>query len=160
MSVDRIEKQALLDAPLERVWDALIDSSKFGTWFGMRLDGPFVEGATVSGEITETQVDDEIAARQRPYTGAPVTLWIVAVEPLQRLAFRWNPLPDSDFAELTTLVELTLSRQPDGTLLEIVESGFEALPDDHRDRTRDGNSEGWSLQLQLIAKFVALHAAR
>ncbi len=160
MSTDRIEKHAQLDAPLERVWDAISDSAKFGTWFGMRVDGPFVEGATISGQITETQVDETIAAKQRPYVGSPVTLWIVAVEPLRRLAFRWNPVPGEEFAELTTLVEFTLSRHAGGTLLTIVESGFDALPDAHRDSTFDGNSEGWTLQLVLIGKYISLKPAR
>lgn len=160
MSADRIEKHAQLNAPPDRVWDALSDSAKFGTWFGMRVDGPFVEGATISGQIAETQVDDEIAAMQRPYVGAPVTLQIVAVEPFRRLAFRWNPLPGTEFEDLTTLVEFTLTPHGDGTSLVIVESGFDALPDEHRDSTFDGNSHGWSHQLTLIGKYVAAATAR
>jgi putative transposase len=38
---DRIEKQILLRAPLARVWQALTDSTEFGAWFGVKLDGPF-----------------------------------------------------------------------------------------------------------------------
>ena len=160
MSSDRIEKHTLLNAPLERVWEALSNSTKFGTWFGMRVDGPFVEGATVTGQIVETQVDDEVAAMQRPYAGAPVTLRVVALEPMRRLAFRWNPLPGTEFEDLTTLVEFTLTPQGDGTSLVIVESGFDALPDEHRDATFDGNSQGWSLQARLIGKYVSVQAAR
>lgn len=156
MVADRIEKSILLAAPLERVWDAISDSEKLGSWFGMRVDGPFVEGRQVSGRITETSVDEEVAAKQRPHVGAPVTLWIVAVEPRRRLAFRWNPLSEPEFADLTTLVEFTLSEHETGTLLDIVESGFDALPDEHRDGTFHGNSEGWELQTQLIATFLAL----
>ena len=160
MGTDRIEKQVLLNAPIARVWDAISDSGKFGTWFGMELDGPFVEGAAVSGRSTETSVDDEIAEKQRPYVGEPLTLWIVAVEPRRRFAFRWNVLPGPEFAELTTLVEFTLTEDTDGVLLQIVESGFEALPDEHRDKTFHGNSEGWTLQLQLVGKFLALETTR
>jgi len=160
MSRDRIEKQTRLNAPIGRVWDAISDSEKFGIWFGMRVDGPFAEGRTLSGQITETQVDPDIAAKQRPHVGAPVTLWIVAVEPFRRLAFRWNPLPGPEFAELTTLVEFVLAEDADGTVLNIVESGFEALPAEYRDDAHRGNSEGWTLQLQLIGRYVALKSAR
>ena len=156
MGADRIEKQAVLNAPLDRVWQAISDSEKFGTWFGMKVDGPFAEGATVSGEITETAVDEELAKKQRPYAGQPVTLWIVAVEPQRHLAFRWNPLPGPEFAELTTLVEFSLTDTGDGVLLQIVESGFDALPDEHRDVTFNGNSEGWAIQVQLVGKYLAL----
>lgn len=160
MASDRIEKQASLDAPIARVWDAISDSAKFGSWFGMRVDGPFVAGATVRGQIIETQVDDVVAAQQRPYVGAPVTLWIVAVEPLHRLAFRWNPLPGDEFAELTTLVEFTLSERAGSTVVDIVESGFDALPEQYRATAFNGNSEGWALQSQLIAKYLSLTCPR
>ena len=154
MTHDRIEKQVLLNARIARAWDAISDSAKFGTWFGMRVDGPFVQGTMVSGHITETQVDEDIAAKQRPHVGAPVTLWIVAVEPPRRLAFRWNPLPDTQFAELTTLVEFTLTDRDGATVLTIVESGFDALPDEHRTTTFQGNSHGWELQAQLINTYL------
>jgi uncharacterized protein YndB with AHSA1/START domain len=160
MDGDRIEKQALLNAPLDRVWDAISDSGKFGTWFGMKVDGPFVEGSKVTGKITETAVDEEIAEMQRPYVGVPVTLWILAVEPQRRLTFRWNPLPGPEFEELTTLVEFTLAETPDGVLLQIVESGFDALPGEHRDAAFRGNSEGWAHQLQLVGKYLALETRR
>lgn len=45
MSTDRIEKSAVLRAPLDRVWRAISDSEQFGTWFGMRVDGPFAAGS-------------------------------------------------------------------------------------------------------------------
>ena len=160
MTADRIEKQALLTAPLGRVWDAISDSRKFGSWFGMEVDGPFVEGEAVSGVIIETSVDDAIAEQQRPYVGEPVTLWIVAVEPQRRFAFRWNALPGPEFAGLTTLVEFTLTEGDGGVLLQIVESGFDKLPDSHRDKTFHGNSEGWAIQVQLVATYLALEAPR
>ncbi len=153
--MDRIEKSVELHAPIERVWDAISDSAKFGTWFGMELDGGFAPGAQVSGRIVETSVDEDVAATQRPYVGAPVTLWIEAVEPPRRLAFRWNPLSEPEFADLTTLVEFVLTERGADTLLEIVESGFDALPAEHRSGTFEGNSQGWELQTRLVAAFLA-----
>ena len=41
---DRIEKSAVLHAPLERVWHAISDSAQFGTWFGMAIDEPVRRG--------------------------------------------------------------------------------------------------------------------
>ena len=51
-STDRIEKRVLLRASPARVWRALTDSQEFGTWFAVKIDGPFAEGATVRGQIT------------------------------------------------------------------------------------------------------------
>ncbi len=151
---DRIEKSAVLHAPLDRVWRAISDSAEFGIWFGMTLDGPFVADTTVTGVMTATAVDDEVAEQQRPHAGASFPLHVVAVEPQRRFAFRWNPLPQPEFAALTTLVEFTLTGTEDGVLLEIVESGFDGLPESHRAAVFTDNSGGWATQLTLIARYV------
>ncbi|HJU33110.1 MAG TPA: vanillate O-demethylase oxidoreductase VanB, partial [Hyphomicrobiaceae bacterium] len=49
---DRIEKTIELNAPVSRVWRALIDYREFGTWFRVDLDGPFVPGQASRGHIT------------------------------------------------------------------------------------------------------------
>ncbi|MDT5263670.1 MAG: hypothetical protein QOI90_296 [Mycobacterium sp.] len=160
MSTDRIEKEVLLRAPLERVWRAISDSSEFGRWFGVRFDGPFVEGASVTGVITPTTVDDDVARQQKPYAGQSDTWQIVSVDPQRRLAFRWHPYavePDADYSqEPTTLVEFTVTETPDGVLLKIVESGFDAIPEERRAAAFEANSGGWAAQTQLVQKYLAL----
>jgi uncharacterized protein YndB with AHSA1/START domain len=161
MSSDRIEKQVVLRAPLERVWRAISDADEFGQWFGVRFDGPFVQGASVTGVITPTTVDNEVAKAQEPYAGQADTWQIVAVEPQRRLAFRWHPYaaaePDIDYSqEPTTLVEFTLDETADGVLLRIVESGFDAIPAERRAEAFEGNSEGWEAQTKLVQKYLAL----
>jgi uncharacterized protein YndB with AHSA1/START domain len=151
---DRIEKSAVLAAPLDRVWRAVSDAGEFGTWFGMALDGPFVAGASLTGTITATAVDDEVAAQQAPHAGTTFPLHVVAVDPPHHLSFRWNPLKEPEFTDLTTLVEFTLTEVADGVLLEIVESGFDALPDTHRAEAFTDNSGGWEAQLVLVGTYV------
>ncbi len=160
MNPDRIEKQVLLKAPLDRVWRAISDADEFGTWFGVRFDGPFVAGASVTGTITPTAVDEDVAKAQQPYAGKADAWQIVAVEPQRRLAFRWHPFGVEDGVdysnEPTTLVEFTLEDTPDGVLLRIVESGFEAIPAERRQSAFESNSEGWSAQTELVRKYLAL----
>jgi uncharacterized protein YndB with AHSA1/START domain len=160
MTTDRIEKEVVLKAPLERVWRAISDADEFGQWFGVRFDGPFVPGASVTGVITPTTVDAEVAKQQEPYAGTADSWQIVAVEPQRRLAYRWHPYavePGSDYsAEPTTLVEFTLEENADGVLLRIVESGFDALPANRRAAAFEGNSEGWAAQTELVRKYLAL----
>ncbi|MEB3983755.1 SRPBCC family protein [Mycobacterium sp. 663a-19] len=156
MSTDRIEKQALLRAPLDRVWRAISDAEEFGRWFGVRFDGPFVEGASVGAVITPTTVDDEVAKRQEPHAGVRSTWQIVAIEPRRRFAYRWHPCagePDVD-QEPTTLVEFTLAEADDGVLLTITESGFDAIPAARRASAFDANSEGWAIQADLVRRYV------
>jgi uncharacterized protein YndB with AHSA1/START domain len=160
MNTDRIEKQVLLRAPLDRVWRAISDSQEFGRWFGVRVDGPFVAGTTVTATITGTTVDDEVAEMQRPHVGAKATWQVVAVEPPRRFAYRWHPFavePDVDYeTEPTTLVEFTLTETPDGVQLRIVESGFEAIPEARRADAFEANSGGWAKQTELVRKYLSL----
>jgi uncharacterized protein YndB with AHSA1/START domain len=160
MSKDRIEKEVVLRAPLDRVWKAISDADEFGQWFGVRFDGPFVAGASVTGVITPTTVDEEIARLQEPHAGKSDIWQIVAIEPQRRLAFRWHPYavePGTDYSqEPTTLVEFTLTEINDGVLLRIVESGFENIPADRRVAAFEGNSEGWAKQTELVRKYLAL----
>lgn len=159
MSSDRIEKQVLLRAPLERVWRAISDSREFGRWFGVEVDGPFVAGTSVTATLTGTTVDEEVAQLQRPHAGVRATWQIVEVEAPRRFAYRWHPFAvqagvDYD-AEPTTLVELTLSQTPDGVLLSIVESGFDAIPEARRASAFEANSDGWATQAELIRAYVS-----
>ena len=156
MSTDRIQKQVVLRAPLDRVWRAITDAEQFGHWFGVRFDGPFVAGRPVSATITPTTVDDEVAKRQEPHAGAQSTWQIVAIEPKRRFAYRWQPCagePDVDDGP-TTLVEFTLAETPDGVLLTITESGFDAIPAARRASSFEANSEGWAMQTDLVRRYL------
>lgn len=154
---DKIEKTAILKAPLAKVWSAISDSAAFGTWFGMSIEGPFVEGRTVSGAIAKTQVDDEIAKHQEPYVGMRCDLKIERIVPLRLLAFRWHPGADPEVGPdaPTTLVTFELEEVAGGTRLTITETGFEALPLERRAKAFADNQGGWEAQLGLVAKYLA-----
>ena len=158
MNTDRIEKRVVLRAPLDRVWRAISDAEEFGRWFGVRFDGRFVEGASITAAITPTTVDDEVAKRQEPHAGVKSTWQIVAIEPGRRFAYRWHPFaidPGADYErEPTTLVEFVLSETPDGVLLTITESGFDALPEARRSASFDANAEGWAIQTGLVRRYL------
>ncbi|ORA07872.1 SRPBCC family protein [Mycobacterium arosiense] len=154
----KIEKQVVLRAPLQRVWRAISDAEEFGRWFGVRFDGPFVAGTSVTAAITPTTVDGEVARRQELHTGVRSTWQIVAIEPPRRFAYRWHPFAVDagvDYnGEPTTLVEFTLTERPDGVLLTITESGFEAIPPARRGPSFEANDEGWAIQTTLVRKYV------
>jgi len=154
---DKIEKVAVLKAPLAKVWNAISDSAAFGAWFGMSIAGPFVEGQKVTGAIAKTQVDDEVAKHQEPYVGMRCDLLIERVVPLKLLSFRWQPgaEPASGPDAPTTLVTFELEEVTGGTRLTITESGFEALPLERRAKAFADNEGGWQAQLGLIAKYLA-----
>lgn len=160
-NIDRIEKHVLLKAPRERVWRALSEAEQFGTWFGVRFDGPFVAGERLTGRIAPTQVDEEVAAMQTPYEGTPFEWVVESIEPMRRLAFRWHPFgvdKTIDYShEPMTLIVFELRDAPGGILLTVTESGFDKLPPARRAKAFEANEGGWTHQMRLIEKYLALH---
>jgi|SRR5579863_5624195 len=154
MDTDRIEKKTLLHAPLSRVWRALADSTEFGTWFGMKFEGPFVAGATVRGVISPTTVDAEVAKSQKSHEGMPLEFIVERVEPERLLSFRWRPVTDSA-AEPSTLVTFALEETADGVMLTVTESDFDRIPLERRAKMFAANEHGWSVQMAVIAKYLA-----
>jgi uncharacterized protein YndB with AHSA1/START domain len=159
MSEDRIEKCIVLRAPRDRVWRALTDSSEFGSWFGMKLDGPFLPGAHVRGMIVPTTVDENVAAAQKEYEGFPVEIIIEKIEPKRLFSFRWHPYAvdrEVDYTpEPTTLVQFVLEDAPDGVTLTVTESGFDRIPVARRAKAFMANEQGWTMVITLIEKYVA-----
>jgi uncharacterized protein YndB with AHSA1/START domain len=146
---DRIEREILLKAPGSRVWRALSNAEEFGNWFGVALKGKtFVAGERVQGQIT--------------HPGYEHLVWEVVIErmePERLLSFRWHPYavePAIDYSlEPTTLVEFELKAVADGTLLSVVESGFDSVPPMRRLEAFRMNSGGWDEQMENVKKHVA-----
>jgi uncharacterized protein YndB with AHSA1/START domain len=159
MSTDRIEKNVLLHAPRKRVWRALADSAEFGSWFGMKFDGPFAPGARMRGTIAPTTVNAEIAKAQKEYEGLPFEILIEQMEPERLFSFRWHPFAverDVDYsAEPTTLVTFALEEAAGGVMLTVTESGFDQIPLARRAKAFTNNEQGWGVVVKLIEEYLA-----
>ncbi len=153
-----IEKSIELHAPVSRVWQALTDHRQFGEWFRVKLDAPFHPGQPSSGYIT--------------HPGYEHVRWEVIVqkiEPEHTFSFTWHPYsidPTVDYShETPTLVEFTLTPTPTGildgvatgTLLRVIESGFENIPAARRPKAFLMNDGGWAQQMHNIEAYVAQH---
>lgn len=147
VQTDRIEKQVLLRAPRSRVWRALTETKEFGQWFGVKLTGAFTPGAQLRGQVTH-----------KGYEHLTLELTVERVEPERLFSWRWHPNaidPAADYsAEPTTLVVFELEEVAGGTLLTVVESGFDRLPAARRDQAYSGNDGGWTMQMEFIARHV------
>lgn len=156
---DRIEKSVVLNAPLERVWNAVTESRQFGTWFGADIESDFRPGVTVGATMSATQVDEKVAEEQKPYAGLRFVMLIERVEPMRLFSFRWHPheLPaEADPSEEpTTLVSFAFEAVEGGTRLTITESGFEDIPIERRRSAFEANEEGWTVQATLIEKYLS-----
>jgi uncharacterized protein YndB with AHSA1/START domain len=144
---DRIEKKRLLRAPRSRVWRALTDAGEFGKWFGADLTGAFAPGARVRGKITH-----------KGYEHVTMEITIERMEPERLVSWRWHPYavqPDVDYSdEPTTLVVFELEEVADGTMLTVVESGFDRIPLARRAEAFRMNDQGWAGQMKAIEQYV------
>jgi uncharacterized protein YndB with AHSA1/START domain len=145
---DSIEKQIELKAPVARVWRALTDFREFGSWFRVRLEGPFEVGKPARGRIT--------------YPGYEHLAWeavVVSMEPERLFSFTWHPYavdPKVDYSKETpTLVEFRLEKTAAGTLLRLTESGFDKIPAHRLADALRMNEGGWSEQMRNIERHVA-----
>ncbi len=156
---DRIEKKIVVRAPRARVWRAVADSKEFGTWFGMKLEGPFVAGQTVRGKMTGTEADAAVAAKQKQYEDLPVELMVERVEPEELFSFRWHPYAlerGVDYSkEPTTLIEFRLADSAEGVVLTVTEPGFDNVPLERRAKALAANEEGWGIVIGLIGNSLA-----
>jgi uncharacterized protein YndB with AHSA1/START domain len=145
---DRIEKQVRLKAPRARVWRALTDAGEFGTLFGVTLEGPFVEGSSVRGRITNPR-----------YAHVTLEVLVERIEPERYFSYRWHPYAIDNSVDYSqepmTLVEFRLEDASDGTLLRITESGFDRIPLSRRGEAFRMNDGGWTAQARNIEQYVA-----
>ena len=147
MMSDRIEKKVELKAPITRVWQAISDYRKFGEWFLVKLESPFVPGQVSHGQITYPG-----------YEYMVLNMTIQEIKPEYFFSFTWHPYPvdeTQDYSnEPQTLVEFKLKEIESGTLLIVTESGFDKLPLERRSEAFKLNEEGWTEQMENIKRYV------
>ncbi|MFD9307202.1 SRPBCC domain-containing protein [Streptomyces sp. NPDC060048] len=141
MSTDRIERETLIEASLERVWSLVAEP---GFWVA--------DEASVSG--TMAREGESIVARNSEYGDFPVR--VEKVEPPTYLAYRWaSAFPGQELREdNSTLVEFTLTQEGDKTRLRVVESGFATLAGsaELRGKALEDNTGGWPQVLDAFKK--------
>jgi uncharacterized protein YndB with AHSA1/START domain len=127
-----IERSLVIRASRERVWRALTTPAEIAKWF-------------------------EPIGFARLAVGEPLTFtWggageIALVEPPHRFGYRWQLVPPHPEQ---TLVVFSLESVPDGTRVTITETGFEALPDDARQKKLTDNTGGWEAMIAQLGEYV------
>ncbi len=146
MNTDRIEREIVIGAPIERVWSALTEPKSVSSWFSNHE------------EVTIDLRPGGVMTLDHGDYGTFQTV-IVTVSPPNTFSFRWaSAYPDilaTD--ENSTLVEFTLKATPEGTVLRVVESGFDTLeiPANRVQHAGyESHSEGWPQVLSELTKYV------
>ena len=135
----RVDKAVELDFPVSKVWRALTDYREVARWSGVQLDGPFAPGSVARGRMTVPG-----------YENTPWEVTVQRMVPERLFSYTWQ---DRE-GEPSTLVEFTLEKTKKGTLLRVVESGFEALPGKRAEEAARDHEGGWGAQLSSIAQYV------
>ncbi|WP_069387063.1 SRPBCC domain-containing protein [Cellulosimicrobium cellulans] len=132
-----VTRTVRVQASVERVWAALTQEELISQWFGQRTSLPDLR---VGGEGTFSWDDNpDLPVRIEEYDEPSV------------FAFRWSaPAGETLRADNSTVARFTLVPDGEGTVLTVVETGFEHLADaraaleDHR--------QGWTSELdELVA---------
>ncbi len=151
MVPDKIERETVIAAPVERVWALLTEAEHLGRWLG---DAGAEIDLRPGGALILKWADSGTSHAR-----------IVAVEPPTRFAYRWAPFKDPGGEEPvegnSTLVEYTLVPDAAGTRLRVVESGFASLAtsENQRVRNHESNTEGWASELGELVEYARAVAA-
>ena len=150
MVPDQIERETVINAPVERVWALITEAEHLGRWFGD------------AGAEVELRPGGALSLTWEQY--GTVHGRVVDVEAPRRFSYRWAVLRESQSEPVegnSTLVEFTLEAEGDGTRLRVVESGFDTLFADPEKRTQryEDNTKGWGSELAELAEYAERVAA-
>jgi uncharacterized protein YndB with AHSA1/START domain len=133
-TADRVEREILIEAPVEVVWDVITQPDQISQWWADSAEidlRPGGEGTMVWGERATTHA-------------LTVRIAVELVERPHRFSFRWlHPEGVTAHAGNSALVEFSLTAEDQGTRLRVVESGLLGM--------------GWSQE--QIATYRAEHGA-
>jgi uncharacterized protein YndB with AHSA1/START domain len=138
----QIEREVVIDAPVEVVWRTITEPEQIRQWFAER-------------------VELELEAGGRGLMGfedRAFPLVVAAVEPPTRFAFRWNhPAGEEPAPGNSTLVEFTLVGEGERTRLRVVESGLALVvwPVGDKERFADEHRGGWAMYMDRLARLLA-----
>ena len=142
MIPSQIEREILIDAPVDVVWRIITEPEQIAQWFSQEAE-------------LETRPGGR--GRLRFPSGQSYQLQIESLEPPHRFAFRWvQPEGSVVRADNSLLVEFTLLPEAGATRLLVVESGFDAIDwsDPKKSKYVDEHSGGWSRALGRLAEHA------
>jgi uncharacterized protein YndB with AHSA1/START domain len=141
-----IEREVLIDAPVDVVWSIVTEPQHVGRWLSDAAEIDLRPG----GELVLRW--DQLGAASGK---------VERVEPPHLFSFRWvTPEPDRDPSAregFVTLVEFLLRAEGDGTLLRVVESGFASI-DGSEQQNADlaaRHSNGWGGFLDHLSEYAS-----
>jgi len=139
---DQVEREILIEAPVDVVWRIVTEPDLIVQWFSDEAELDLRPGG--EGHLGFNGSDQ-------------YAIQVEAVEPLRRFAFRWANADDSrPGGRSSMLVEFTLHREADKTRLRVVESGFDKVDwsGDERAMYFEEHGNGWTYHLGRLRDFA------
>jgi len=142
----QIEREVVIDAPVEVVWRTITQPEQIRQWFADRVELELEPGGR-----------GLMGFEDRAFP-----LVVEALEPPTLFSFRWNhPAGEEPAAGNSTLVEFRLVGEGERTRLRVVESGVELLvwPVGDKERFADEHRGGWAMYMDRLARLLAEHSS-
>jgi uncharacterized protein YndB with AHSA1/START domain len=147
MIPDQIEREILIEAPVDVVWRAVTEPGQIVLWFSdaaeidLRTGG---EGSLTWGEKATT-------------TPTTVRISVETVERPRLFSFRWGYPEGAEAGKGNSmLVEFTLMPEGEHTRLRVVESGLAELdwPEDQKATYAGEHVHGWETHLAELREYM------
>jgi uncharacterized protein YndB with AHSA1/START domain len=143
VKIEPVRKQLKVSLPVESAFELF--TAGIGKWWPLTTHSVGEEQAKtcvfegwIGGRIIEVLKNGSQSEWGR----------VVAWEPFHKVVFQWYPGREPDTAQEVTV---TFSEVPDGSLVELVHTGWETLGDAALTK-RNGYESGWDY---VLAKYVA-----
>jgi uncharacterized protein YndB with AHSA1/START domain len=137
MTIDHIRSSIIIEAEPTEVFEYFIRSDAMVLWMGQSADLDPVPGGRFSVDVN----------------GAAVRGRFVELDPPNRIVFTWGFLDSDELPPETSIVEVSLSRDDGGTLVEIVHSGLS-------DSEIAKHGIGWPYFLDQLAEALTTQRKR
>jgi uncharacterized protein YndB with AHSA1/START domain len=143
-----VRRTVTIAAPIDKVWAAITEPAHLVRWFGQRAELP------------------ELAVGARGMLGfdgyGDYPLRIEELDPPRAIAYRWSNddttspadpgAPEEVVFARSTVFRFTLEEIADGTVLTVVETGFDTLSDPVA--AMASNRRGWTDEIDELVAYV------
>ncbi len=126
--MEKIEKKVTINAPVERVWEALTKQKEIGEWMMMPTTFEPITGKKFTFKAEGMENWDGYFHCE-----------VKEVEVNKKLVYTWN----SQMINGETLVTILMSEKESKTELTLIHTGWEKLPVEMRAQMIEGHSKGW-----------------
>lgn len=133
-----VEHNIWINAPRERVWQAVTQAEQIRQWWGG--DHWEISKLEVGGVVKFGDPDDLMLAT------------IEVVEPPHQFSIQWPPQPQ--YHSIPVFTTYVLNEENGGTRVTVTETGFEALPDDIRQQRYDSTAKGYATVLEGLKQYI------